>query len=195
MIIILCGKSGCGKDSILKKMKTHGYVPMISYTTRPKRDNEEDGVNYHFTDKETFLKMIDDDELIEWRSYNTTLNGVEDTWYYGMKKEKLSQYKTYVTILDFNGAIELKKYYGADNCFICYIDVPDCIREERAIKRGSFDREEWNRRLEADEKDFSLEKICEIADDRVQNITTINNCIIDLISKYVDRKRTEVVEV
>jgi guanylate kinase len=189
MIIILCGKSGSGKDTILNKMKSFGYKPLISYTTRPIRDGEKDGNEYHFVTKDTFLQMINNNEFIEHRSYKTKLNGIDDIWYYGLRKENLDKFSTYVVILDLNGAKSVRDYYGSDNCFICYIDVPDPIRTQRAESRGSFDKTEWDRRMDADSDDFSFEKIGEITNAIAQNCTTVNDCIETIIHKYLDYRK------
>ena len=59
-IIALFGESGVGKDAlqnlILKQCPT--YNKLISYTSRPKRDYEIDGKDYHFVTSECFKKMI-----------------------------------------------------------------------------------------------------------------------------------------
>lgn len=154
MIVILCGKSGSGKDAIQKELVRIGFRPIISVTTRPPRDGEIDGRDYFFTSAENFEKLIADNRLIEYRSYNTLVNGVEDTWYYGVKKQDLDPLANYVVVLDVDGGQKFIDYFGLDNCLVCYVDVPDDIRRERAVKRGSFDETEWNRRLYADKQDF-----------------------------------------
>lgn len=171
MITILCGKSGSGKDYISKKLIDKGYIPIISWTSRPMRENEIDGREYHFCTRREFEYMIETDKLLEYRSYNTLYNGINDTWFYGLLKEKLDNEKNYVVILDLKGTKEFIKYYGKDNCKVFYIEASDKIRTERAMKRGSFDKTEWERRLIADGEDFGEEKFREIEVDvvRVRN--------------------------
>jgi len=169
-ITILCGKSSSGKDAILRKLVSdYGYLPIISATSRPIRISEKDGIDYLFETKENFLKLIKNDRLIEYRTYNTLVNGVSDVWYYGLPKYVLDDNKKYVVILDIQGTKDFISYYGKDKCEVIYIDCPSEVRKERAMKRGSFDSIEWNRRSEADEIDFSEDKRIGVVDRVVQN--------------------------
>ena len=210
MFVVLCGCSGCGKDRILKELvKNHYFVPIISYTSRPMRDGETNGVEYNFTSKENFINMINNDELIEYRSYNTLVNGIADTWYYGLKKDEdiisncenvFDDYlnnllNNKVVILDLQGTKEFVKYYGKENCKVIYIYCDDDVRRERAMKRGSFDETEWNRRLADDKIKFSEENLKDIVDFRISNNgdfkKTMYNLLINLneitdIDKYIE---------
>ena len=72
-IFYIMGKSASGKDTIYKELmekmpKFHSIVP---YTTRPMREGEKDGVEYFFVDQERFDEMMDEEKIIEFRSYNT----------------------------------------------------------------------------------------------------------------------------
>ena len=66
-IVALIGEAGSGKDTILRKLIDdtkhyyNGKLPLheiISYTSRPPREKEVDGVNYHFISAEKFAEMI-----------------------------------------------------------------------------------------------------------------------------------------
>ena len=169
-ITILCGKSSSGKDSILRKLVSdYDYLPIISVTSRPIRISEKDGIDYLFETKENFLKLIKNDRLIEYRTYNTLVNGVSDIWYYGLPKYVLDDNKKYVVILDIQGTKDFITYYGKDKCEVIYVDCPSEIRKERAMKRGSFDLTEWKRRSKCDEVDFSEDKRIGVVDRVVQN--------------------------
>ena len=188
MILILCGKSGCGKDSIMKKLIRFGFNPLISYTTRPKRDGEQDGKEYHFVSDSDFQSMIEKDELIEYRTYDTIFG----KWYYGLKKTKINQHKNYIVILDLEGANSLKYYYGKENCFVCFIDVYDSIRTERAKKRGSFNEDEWNRRMETDNKDFSRNNVLFNSDCCVENNYSLSTCLSDILTNFIHRNFNQI---
>ncbi len=169
-ILILVGKSASGKDTIQKELvEKYGYSPIVSTTTRPIREGEKEGVNYFYTSRDEFQKRIDEGKFLEYRSYNTLVNGKPDTWFYGT--EKLDLHDKNVVVLDPIGASIFADYYGADNCYVAYIDVPDDIRKERAMRRGSFDEIEWQRRLETDAIDFDEDLI----EDITPNYTHINN--------------------
>lgn len=170
MFAIICGKSASGKDTLLKELvSNHNFSPMISYTTRPMRDNEKNGVDYHFISKEEFELGIVANEFLEYRAYNTLVNGVEDTWYYGMKKGGYELGKDYVVVLDLDGAKSFIEHYGKANCYVVYVDVNDRVRTERAKARPSFDETEWQRRLLDDTDKFSVEKLHPLVDDIFSN--------------------------
>lgn len=157
-IVVLMGMSSVGKDSVRRVLEedTFGYENIVSYTSRPMRENEIDGIDYHFVSKEQFNNMIDNNEMIEYRNYETNWRGKGETWFYGIKKFKLKENINYVVVIDLTGAESIINYFGEENCVLVYLDAPDGVREVRARNRGSFDETEWNRRLLADYKDFSF---------------------------------------
>ena len=180
---ILVGKSGSGKDYLLKYMVQKGFTPLISHTTRPKRANEIDCLDYYFVGVTEFLANND---FIETRSYDTELNGEKHTWYYGLSNRELDRNKdkNIVTIFDIPGANEFIKNTGID-CNIIYLDVSDEIRKNRAILRGSFCDIEWGRRVLDDAKKFSDKELKSIIKHTVinENITIdeLYNKVINLL--------------
>lgn len=180
---IITGKSGSGKDYLLKYMVQKGFTPLVSHTTRPKRANEIDCIDYYFVSVTEFLA---DNDFIETRSYDTELNGEKHTWYYGLSNRELDRNKdkNIVTIFDITGANEFIKNTGMD-CNIIYLDVSDEIRKNRAILRGSFCDIEWDRRLLDDAKKFSDKELKSIIKHTVinENITIdeLYNKVINLL--------------
>ncbi|MGL5649880.1 MAG: guanylate kinase, partial [Clostridium sp.] len=58
-IVVLIGRSGCGKDFFMKKLIGELTIkPVVTYTSRPKRDGELNGKDYYFVTKEEFDKMV-----------------------------------------------------------------------------------------------------------------------------------------
>lgn len=155
MLLIIGGKSGSGKDSVVKEFEKNGWKKIIKYTNRPKRENEIDGVDYHFVSI-SFMETI---PLIFKQSF-VVANG--DTWHYGfptghimLNGDKNDKYIIIMTPFEYNKFLDMTKglkTIGKDFISV-QIDVPDDIRRERLIKRGD-DIEEINRRIEADNKDF-----------------------------------------
>lgn len=154
-IVVLYGKSASGKDTILQELLKKGFQPIISHTTRPMREGEVDGKDYYFISTKEFLKEFVEDNFIETRSYDTLLNGVKETWHYGVHKDSIKESdKDYITILDMQGLKEFIGYFGEDKIIPIGILASDETRKYRASKRGSFCETEWDRRLKADDKDF-----------------------------------------
>ena len=96
-VVALFGKSGAGKDTILQhileryKSQVKGIV---SCTTRPKRDYEVDGVDYHYLTTEEFTVKVLNYEMLE----ATEFNG----WFYGTPIDGLTE--NFVNIGVFNPA-------------------------------------------------------------------------------------------
>ena len=187
-ITILVGQSASGKDTILRKLVSdYDYQSFISCTTRPIRENEIDGRDYWFVDKWAFESMIDNNRVVEYRTYNTLVKGVQDTWFYGLSKSEIDRMydnQSYVVVLDLQGAKSLIDYVGKDKCEVIYIDCLSEIRKERAMKRGSFDLTEWKRRSKCDEIDFSEDKRMGVVDRVVQNWDI---SLDDIVKKIIEK--------
>ena len=176
MLTILIGKSGCGKTAVMNKLTSkRKFLRFITTTTRPVRKGEKDGITYDFTDKKTFFEGVKNDKFIEYRAYNTYCDGKPVTWYYGSPKKDLKKTRNYVIILDIEGAEKFVKHYGKENCAVIYIDVPDDIRKERAVKRGDFNETEWNNRLENDNLMFRQSEIMRVANFIISNTGDIED--------------------
>lgn len=182
-IIVLCGKAGAGKDTIATGLKNKGYNFIVSHTTRPMREGESQGNPYYFVSDEEFKQMFNNEEFLEARCYKTKLNNKEAEWFYGVHKTAIDDDKKYVVVLDIEGLKDFKKMF-TDRVISFFISVSDSIRTERAKKRGSFDLTEWNRRLKADNRDFSKEKILE----NVMFCGKCDNLTVEEIIKAVEER-------
>lgn len=158
-IIVLIGKSGAGKDTLASDLcRNYEMFSMcISTTSRPIRVNEIQGIHYNFVSAEEFLEKIRNSEMLEYRSYETKLNGINDIWYYGT--EKIAVQNGSVLVLDFPGLLNLKSALKDVNVISLYLDCSDEERKRRAQERGSFCEEEWNRRLIDDSVKFNINEI------------------------------------
>ena len=86
LAIILSAPSGTGKTSVCFSLKKR-YPDLkfsVSYTTRPPRDKERNGVDYQFISNDAFQKMLDNDEFLEWTKihdnrYGTSIKNLEET--------------------------------------------------------------------------------------------------------------------
>ena len=101
-------------------------------TTRAPRIGEEEGINYYYIDKDTFERMIANNELLEWAK-------VYDNYYGTPKKqvlEHLKQGKDIILEIDIQGAMNIKKQYPKG---VFVFIVPPSIQEleNRITKRGT----------------------------------------------------------
>ncbi len=170
-LIVLCGKSGSGKDAIMRVMLDRfcNLKPVVSDTTRPMREGEVDSREYNFITAEKFNELEKNGEYIEARKYNTVQNGDPSVWYYGINRNSIDlETYNYITIVDLEGLEVLKNKFGA-NVVSIYIDTEDEIRETRAMQRGGFDKTEWDRRLVDDAVKFSQYHVFNSVDYLVSN--------------------------
>lgn len=144
MLIVLSGPSGAGKGTVCSRLleKNPNIALSISYTTRTPRPGEKDGVNYFFTDKETFEKMIKEGCFLEWANvYNN---------YYGTPRkfveERINNGQDVILEIDIQGAKQIRQTWE-DAVFI-FILPPDLEELKRRIeKRGSETEESMRLRL------------------------------------------------
>lgn len=148
-ILILVGKTSSGKDTIQKELIKLGMKSVVSYTTRPPRKGEINGVSYHFITEKDFLDKKNNGFFAETTSYNVAVNGGQ-TWYYGSAIKDLSQDK--VMIANPEGLRTLKKNNEL-NIFSFYLMVDEETIWNRLRQRGD-NSEEARRRLNADDEDF-----------------------------------------
>ena len=67
LLIVVSGPSGVGKDTVIDRMKERGlpFHFVITATSRPRRQNEVEAIDYFFVSREQFKEMIENDELFE----------------------------------------------------------------------------------------------------------------------------------
>ena len=158
MIIVLVGKTASGKTTIANELcKHHGYKRIVTYTTRPMRENEVQDVDYHFISDEQFNEMIKNNEFTEYKRYNTA-HGV---WSYGsvVTSEQEFSDDCYVIILTPQGLRDLSRKMSRYIAF--YLNVGFKSQLERLKKRGD-EEQQIIKRLKNDAKDF--ENVVDIVD-------------------------------
>ncbi len=138
MIIIFSGPSGVGKSTIINELINHKDLYFsVSHTTREKRHNEENGVDYFFINEDEFNNLINNDFFIEYEKYGTD--------FYGTGMDQLSTSNP-ITVLDVevNGATKL---LNENKSFIgIFIDIENEELIERLKERG-HDEEFINKRM------------------------------------------------
>lgn len=146
-MLLLIGKSCAGKDVIQKELIKMGMESIVSYTTRPPREHETEGIEYHFITKEDFFAKEKEGFFAETVSYNVATG---DTWYYGSAVKDLDDKK--VIIVNPHGLSQLKKLSSL-NPVSFYITAGEETIWNRLRERGD-NAAEARRRLNADDIDF-----------------------------------------
>jgi len=145
-IIALIGKSGSGKSEIEKELvKQFGYKKVISYTTRPARKGERDGVDYWFQwDYQFEHSRSNFAEVVEYNGY-----------YYGAHYNDIKDNSIIVAVPEGLRQLKQKEKEGllSTKLLSFYIDSPDDRRAWNMLYRGDSEENVKNR-LEKDKEVF-----------------------------------------
>ena len=152
-LILFCGPSGSGKTTIvhhlLKKFPMMRFS--VSATTRPKRENETDGIDYHFLSPEEFRTKIANNEFLEWEEV------YKDRYYGSLKSEVdriLSEGNVALFDIDVVGGLNIRKNYGRQ--LLDVFVMPPSVDEfhKRLVARATEDEESLRKRLDKAEEEM-----------------------------------------
>ena len=152
-LILFCGPSGSGKTTIvhhlLKKFPMMRFS--VSATTRPKRENETDGIDYHFLSPEEFRTKIANNEFLEWEEV------YKDRYYGSLKSEVdriLSEGNIALFDIDVVGGLNIRKNYGRQ--LLDVFVMPPSVDElhKRLVARATEDEESLRKRLDKAEEEM-----------------------------------------
>ncbi len=156
LLIVFSGPSGSGKDTVLAELKTRdiNMKQSISVTTRDMREGEVDGVDYFFTDVETFEKNIKEDYFLEYVKYGSN--------YYGTPKKRIEELtdegSDVFLKIEVEGGGNVRKVFP--ECVSIFIIPPSMDELEKRLRgRGTETEESFNKRF-AIAKD-EIKRACE----------------------------------
>lgn len=157
-IICIVGESATGKDTLVQNLlqTKKKACKAVSYTTRPMREGEIEGVDYHFVTDKRFDELRKSEGFIEETEY--LVNG--NVWHYAFGNNTFNDSKSYLAVVNPRGlkAIlsipELKK-----DVFVIRLRCSAEARKERYFERDKktpkkIVMKRWNARLAQDEEDF-----------------------------------------
>jgi guanylate kinase len=172
--IIFVGPAGAGKNTILNHLHEvrNDLEYLVSATTRPPREGEVEGVNYHFVSVEQFENMIAEGKFVEYeqvhpgRYYGTLWSEFERIWGKG---------KIATGDLEVLGAINVKKEFG-DKLLTVFIKPPSFEEIERRMRiRGSEDEATLKTRLERAKMEMDMQKRFDVVLENDDLYTALKN--------------------
>lgn len=190
----MLGKSASGKDTIYHKLKEDERISfsyIVGYTTRPMREGECEGREYHFVTKETMDALEEAGKVIECRCYDT----VYGKWYYATVDDGSVdlEHEDYLLIGTLESYKSIRQYYGPNAVYPIYIHVEDGLRLSRALSRERTQEEpkyaELCRRFLADCADFSKENILDAGIDKFYENIDLNECYEEIVKDICSQKK------
>ena len=194
-IFYIMGKSSSGKDTIYRKLQESENLKLgrlVLYTTRPIRDGEKEGQEYHFVDEAKYFEFDKAEKVIEARTYQT----VYGPWTYFTADDGSVDFSktSYLAIGTLESYQNLKAYYGVASLCPIYVEVEDGERLKRAIAREETQKEphyeELCRRFLADAEDFSEEKLEQAGIEKRFFNKSLETCLSE-ITAYIKKRLIE----
>jgi guanylate kinase len=151
VLFVLSAPSGAGKSTLIRRVRAvfPDIFYSVSYTTRFPRKGEVDSVDYHFVDKQKFLRMIDDQGFLEWKLVHGSMYGtpripIENALRNGAR-----------CLLDIDVLGALEAFQRIKNSVGIFIKPPNmAILEERIRLRGLDSEESIKLRMENAQKEL-----------------------------------------
>lgn len=179
-IIALVGEAGCGKDALLQATlaaSPNSFHKIISCSTRPPREGEVDGKNYHFLTDGMFAELVSDGQMLEYAEFNN--------WHYGTMKAALSAEKPNIGVFNPDGIYSLLGHPGIDltvvrihtsekDRLLRQLNREEHPNVEEIIRRYSTDKEDFK---EFQEYDFTGVKYLALCNDTIKDYA-LNVCKI-----------------
>lgn len=185
-IFYLMGKSASGKDTLYKLIMDRApeLETIILYTTRPIRDGEREGVEYHFVDEGRLAQIRESGRLIESRTYQTACG----PWTYFTVDDGQFDLdrKNYLMIGTLESYEKMTDYFGREILVPLYVEVEDGVRLQRALDREKLQSrpkyKELCRRFLADEEDFKEENLRRAGITKRYNNEDLKQCLKDILT-------------
>ncbi len=192
LLIVISAPSGTGKTTLchmlLKEFENMEFS--ISYTTRPPRKGEVNGRDYFFIDRDTFEKMIEENEFLEWAEVYGNLYGTSKS----QVLKALESGKDILLDIDVQGALQVKK--NLPESVLIFILPPSLKELERRLrKRGTDSEKTIERRLKIAREEIKksiyydyivINDILEVAFNKLESIIIAEKCRTERVIPQID---------
>ena len=180
IMVILSSPSGVGKTTLTKKIqqKYQSFKISVSYTTRPPRSNEVDGVDYKFVKKGQFEQLIKENQFYEYAK-------IFENYYGTLKKnvDETLQKNDIIFDIDWQGTKQLSKFKNLKLIKIFLITENKEELKKRLMTRGQNTSEELEKRFNSFDEDIKywndydyilINKNLDACFKQIENIILIN---------------------
>lgn len=138
-ILVIVAPSGTGKSTLIEQLQSEiaSLSWSVSCTTRPMRDGEVDGEDYHFISKEEFIQRRDNNEFVEWAQVHSNFYGTLKAFV----DQGLEQGKNLLFDLDVQGCDSFKEVYGTE-ANVIFIEPPSLAELKKRLVARATDKVE-----------------------------------------------------
>jgi guanylate kinase len=148
---VVAAPSGTGKTTVCRRVVQKDPLVefSVSHTTRPRRDGEAEGIDYHFVTHERFQEMVRGDAFLEWAEYDGSHYGT--SW--AAIEQPLGQGRDVLLEIEVQGAAQVRER-RADARFIFLLPPSMEVLRERLRGRSTDAPERIERRLALAEREM-----------------------------------------
>lgn len=154
LLFVLSAPAGTGKTTLIQKLLREfpSAIASVSYTTRPPRLGERDGIDYNFITPEEFEKKIATGDFLEYVHLYGNYYGTSSDWV----RAELKKGKHVFLVIDTQGALKIKKTFAA---ILIFVSPPSLTAlEKRLIERGTEVNDVIKKRLEWAKNELEVAK-------------------------------------
>jgi guanylate kinase len=188
ILFILSAPTGGGKTTIAANVlqfigEHYPFSRVITYTTRPMRPNEKNGIDYHFVSEEDFLRKKAADFFLETNNY--------DGKWYGSPRSictDLEKGKSFLAVTDRNGAKAWKK--NIPDAVLIWLDVPTATVIADRLRHRGDPEEIVKRRAAIAAQEIEQERAEQLFDHHVMNdaLESATSNVIKIITTTLEHK-------
>ena len=178
--LLVCGPSGVGKGTLITRLLKEfpdyfGFS--CSHTTRKPRPGEEDGVHYHFVEKEAMLDDIEQGKFLEHAHVSSNIYGTS----FASVKKVISEGRSCVLDIDTQGAEQVYKDGSIKNVSVFIAPPSFEVLEQRLRGRGTESEKDILIRLETSKKELKFGEETDIF-----KFKLVNDDIEEAYAKFKD---------
>lgn len=184
-LFVISAPSGAGKTSLVRALTSQmqNIQVSISHTTRQQRPGEKDGSDYHFIDKDSFLKLLGEARFLEHAEVFGNYYGTSQQWV----EETLAAGTDVILEIDWQGAQQIRKLIPC--CCICILPPSIEALKARLTGRGTDSDEVISHRMAKAQDEMShfgeadflvINDDFEVALGELKSIVTSQRCRTEL---------------
>jgi guanylate kinase len=181
--LVLAGTSGAGKGTIGARLRAADphLQWSVSWTTRPPREGEREGVDYHFVTRDEFEALRDAGGFLEWFDVYGDLKGTPKRFV----TDELEAGHDVMLEVDVQGALAVKRQLP--EALLVFVKAPSRQEQRRRLEeRASEDAATIERRLREAEHE---ERLGETEFDRVVVNDDLDRAVPEVAGILQDRRR------